>query len=217
MEGVDPVLRLSGTGAGRGVYPLQFPAKDIADLVRLGVVVVDAFLALDQIVLVVTLVDVDGTVVQLHHGIAYPVQEIPVVRHHEQRAARVRQVALQILDRVRIEMVGGLIHDEEIGLRSQHLRQCDSLDLSAGKVAHDAVPAEGEVRQDACHTQFILEKTVIIKAFREVGGCIHYLPEYGLRRIEGVLLLQKGYADLSQEHDTPAGVGLVLSGEDAHQ
>ena len=136
---------------------------------------------------------------------------------HEQGTSRVRQIALQILDRVCIEMVGGLIHDEEIGLRCEHLRQCDSLDLSAGKVTHDAVPAEREVRQDACHAQFILEKTVIIKALREVGGSVHYLLEYGLRRIEGVFLLQKGDADLPQEHDTSAGVGLVLSGEDAHQ
>ena len=116
VECVDAVFCLSCTGAGRGVYPLQLPAQDITDLVRLGVVVVDAFLALDQVVLIVPLVDIDCAVVKLHHGIADPVEEIPVVRDHEQGAARVRQITLKILDRIGIKVVRGLVHDKEIGL-----------------------------------------------------------------------------------------------------
>ena len=197
--------------------PFQLAPQDVADLVRLGVVIVYALLTLDQVVLVVPLVDVDRPVVHLHHRIAHPVKEIAVVRDHEEGAARVREVTLQILDGVRVEVVRGLVHDEELRLRGEHLRQRHALDLASGQVSHALLPVQAEVREDARDAEPVLEETLLIQAFGEGRRRVHYLCADGLVRVIVVLLLQEGYPYLPEEHDAPAGVGLVLPGEDAHQ
>jgi len=47
------------------------------------------------------------------------VEEVPVVGHGEDRARVVRQVVLEPLDALRVEMVRGLVEQEEVGLGQQ--------------------------------------------------------------------------------------------------
>ena len=139
------------------------------------------------------------------------------MRDHEQGAARVRQIALEILDGIGVQVVGRLVHYEELGFGCEHLRQRNALDLAPRQVAHLLLPVQPEVREDARHAQPVLEQMVLVKAFGESLGRVHDLLPHSLLRVEVVLLLEECYAYLLEEHDASAGVGLVLAGEDAHQ
>ena len=97
---MSQALRLSGTGTRAGMHPFQLPAEEIPDPVRLGIVVVDSLLPLFQVVLVVALVDVDGSVVHLHHRVGHTVEEIPVMGHHQQGATGMGKIVLEELDRI---------------------------------------------------------------------------------------------------------------------
>ena len=81
------ILGLAAPRTGRGVHPFQLATQDVSHLVGLRVIVRDALVALGKVVLVVALVDVDGSVVELHYGVAYPVEKVPVVGYHKESAA----------------------------------------------------------------------------------------------------------------------------------
>ena len=70
--------------------------------------------------------------VHLHDSIAYTFEEVAVVGHHQQGTAGTRKIALKELDGVDVQMVRRLVHDIEISLGREHLRQSDALDLAAG-------------------------------------------------------------------------------------
>ena len=217
-EGLLAVFGLAGAGARGGVHPFQLPPEDVPDLVRLRVVIVDALLPLLQEVHVVAAVDIDLAPVHLHHRVAHAVQEIAVVRDHEQGAAGVLEMLLQELDGVDVQVVRGLVHDVEIGLGGQHLRERHPLDFAAGEVLHRLFPVrEGELRQEPLHPALVLPQMVLVQVLRPFGGPVHDLPEDALLGIVGILLLQESDADVLEEQDLPAAVGLVLAGEDPQQ
>ena len=77
-----------------------------------------------------------NTAVNLHNGITYAVEEVAVVRNHEQGASRTLEVALKILDNINIEVVGGLIHNKEVGILQHHARQSHTLCLATRELTH---------------------------------------------------------------------------------
>ena len=64
---------------------------------------------------IATLVDEGLASVQFHDAVGDPVQHMAIVGHQQQGAPVAGQTALQPLDTVHIEMVGGLVQDEQIG------------------------------------------------------------------------------------------------------
>ena len=54
--------------------------------------------------------------VHLHDRIADPVKEISVMGHHQKRTAGTAQISFEKLDCIYVQMVGGLVHDEELRL-----------------------------------------------------------------------------------------------------
>ena len=217
-EGLFAVFGLAGAGAGARVHPLQFPAVEVPHPLGLGIVILYPFLALFQEVHIVSAVDVEVAAVQFHHGIAHPVQEIAVVGDHQQGAAAVFQVVFQELDGVQVQVVGGLVHDVEIGLGGQHLGKGHPLHLSAGKVLHGLLGfRQVKLRKKLFHTQFVLPKMVRVQLSGPGGRCVHDLPEDGFPGVEGVLLFQEGDADVLEEEHLAAAVGGVFPGQDAQQ
>ena len=87
IECVYTVACLACTGTWSAADPFQLTAQDVADLVCLGIVIGDPFLALFEIVLVVAFIGIYGTMIHLHDDVAYPVKEITVVCNHEQGTA----------------------------------------------------------------------------------------------------------------------------------
>ena len=199
------------------MHPFEFAPQEVAHLVGLGVVVGDPFGAFLQIVLVVTLVDIDLAVVEFHHAIADAVEEITVVGDHEQGAAGTFQIILQILDRIGVQVVGRLVEDQEIGFRGEHLREGDTLDLAAGKIAHPLVRPQAEVGQQADDAVLVFKTTGFVEVRKEARAAAqHLVKERGIG-VERVVLFQEGDADILEEEDFSARIGFVLPGQDPHQ
>ena len=53
--------------------------------------------------------------------------------HHERARPRV-QVLLEHVERVEVQVVGGLVEEQEVGCLHQHEEQLESTPLSSGKV-----------------------------------------------------------------------------------
>ena len=182
-ESVLAVLGFSAAGARRGVYPFQLPAQQVAHLVSLGVVVAYAFLPLLQIILVIASICVYCPAVKFHHCIADAIQEVAVVRHHQKGASAAAEVVLKELDGVNVQVVGGLVHYEEIRLRGQHLRYGHALDLSPAELPHQTLGrTEPEVCQDL-----------------PCAKAVAYLLRDCILRVEIIILLQEGYAYILEE------------------
>ena len=216
-EGLFPVFCLAGACAGGGVHPLEFAAQKVPHLVGLGVPVGDAFGAFLEIVRVVALIDVDLPVVEFHHDVAHPVEEVTVVGDHEEGAARPSQVVLEVFDGVDVEMVGGLVKDQEVGFGGEDLRDGHALDLAAGEFLHPLVGPQAELGEQPDDAVLVFEAAGVVQMRQEQGASGPYLFEQRCFGVVGVVLLQECDADFFQELDLAAGVGLVLSGQDAHQ
>ena len=216
-EGLLAVLGLSGTGAGALVHPFQFPAVEVSHPFRLRVVIVYALLALFQKVHVVPAVDEDLPAVHFHDGVAYAVQEIAVVRYHEQGTATVFQAPFQELDGVYVQVVGGLVHDVEIGLGGQHLRKGHALDFPAGKVFHEPLRHQAELVQQLRHPELVLPQVVLVQLLRPLGRLVHDLPKEGFLRVKAVFLLQKSNTDVFEKQDLPTAVRRVFPRQDAQE
>ena len=66
-------------------------------------------------------------------------QKIPVVRDEDQRSRKALQKFLQPPDRFGVEVVGGLVEQEEVGLRGQRPAERDATLLAAGQRADHRV------------------------------------------------------------------------------
>lgn len=154
--------------AWRTPYPLQLAAQDIVHFGSLCIVIVDALLPLFQIVLVISPVCIDCPVVEFHHSIAHIVQEIPVVRHHQQGAARMPEIILEELDGVDVQMVGRLVHYEEVRLGRQHHCQRHSLHLPAREILHQTVRTESEIGDELFDSQLVSEQGIIVQPLCEL-------------------------------------------------
>ena len=100
IECIDAVSGLSRACLRRTAHPFEFAAQDVADLVCLCIVVGYPFIALFQIVFIVSPVGIYGTVVHFHDYVADMVQKIPVVGHHQQGAARPGQIVFKEFYRI---------------------------------------------------------------------------------------------------------------------
>ena len=64
------------------------------------------------------------------------VEEVAVVGYHDDRAEVLGQEVLQPCDGVNIQMVGRLVHEDDVRIPEQRLRQQDLHLLVAGQVCH---------------------------------------------------------------------------------
>jgi hypothetical protein len=78
-------------------------------------------------------------VLEMDDAVGNPIQEVAIVRDHQQRALIVEQPLFEPEHRVQIEVVGGLVEKQQIGAAHERLRKVD---------AH--APAAGERIQGPC-------------------------------------------------------------------
>ena len=115
-------------------------------------------------------------------------------------------------------MVGGLVHNEEIGFQRQHFAQCHALDFATRELAHLPVGVlEAEVAQELPELLPECRQVVGVHSGSGGGTVFEYLLEYACVRTEVVFLLQERYAYVLEEEDSAAGIGLVLAGEYAQK
>ena len=77
-------------------------------------------------------------VLQVHDLFGHAVEEAPVVRHDEVRAARAREIVLQELDGVEVEVVGRLVEEQHVRVREDRAREHGPVLLAARELRQAA-------------------------------------------------------------------------------
>ncbi len=124
------------TGLRHAAHPLQFRTVQVVGTRYLGAAGVNALLPLLQIVGIVAAIGIESAVVEFHDDVTHAVQEETVVGNHEQRLVASLQEALEPLYHLQVQVVGGLVKYEQIGLSDEHIGQGHTLLLSARQLPH---------------------------------------------------------------------------------
>ncbi len=131
----------------------------------------------------------------------------------EREAWPIAQVVGKPGDHFDIEVVGGFVEQQQIGVCDEGPRELDSSPLTTGEVAEGA--AEGGLVEAA-------EETVKDLADARLGGPLvdvkagHHVVRDGYRRVELLGLGDRRDMDIGTERHAP-GVGRLESGHDGEQ
>ena len=149
VRGIDAELRLRGPRRRAASQPGQLLAHQVLPP-GLGGAGLSLPLRLGQHVRRVTaVVLVDDGVVDLPRPVAHRVEEPAVVGDHHERRRPPGEVARQPVDRLDVEVVGGLVEDEQVVVAEEQPGQRAASSLAAGQPAHLAVePDPGEQHLD---------------------------------------------------------------------
>ena len=128
---------LAGAGAGRETLDEVLQLRDL--LLALLVVGLDAGADLrfrQHHVVVAAGVGDDRLIVDVRGVRADAVQEVPIVRDHDQRAFVAEQELAHPVDRIEVEVVGRLVEQQRFRLAEERLRQQDADLLAALHLGH---------------------------------------------------------------------------------
>ena len=124
------------TGLGHTTHPLKFGTIEIVGSGDFCPTVINTFLTFLEIITVVATIAVDGLVVEFEDNGTDTVEEEAVVGDHEQCLVTSIQESLKPLDHLKVEVVGGLVEDQQIGFGDQYIGQCHALLLTATELSH---------------------------------------------------------------------------------
>ena len=172
LESVDSELRLSASRLRHTVDPLLLAPQEVSCLGHLSLAGVHSLLALLEVVGIVAVVGENMVIVKLENASADAVEEITVVRDHEERGRRAAEILLEPLNNLDIEVVSGLVENKKVGLGKQKVGNSDTLSLSSGELAHLLVEVS-----DIEATEHLLSSAFIVPGLK----CVHLLDERGNR------------------------------------
>ncbi len=176
-------LRLGLPALGAAAHPLEFVLEALGELLVLLALDVEALGLLLQVGRVVALVADQAAAVDLGDPLGDVVEEVPIVGDGDDGAGVGREVLLEPEHALGVEVVGGLVEQQQVGLGEQQLGERDAALLTTGEVLDARVARRGAQR-------------------------VHRLLELGVEvpRVGGVdLLLQVAHLG---EQGVEVGVGL---------
>lgn len=213
VGGLDAVARLGGTGGGASAQPGQLLAHEVLPLGLLGGGDPLPLGAGEDVVAVAALVLVDGAALDVPHAGADLVEEPPVVGDADEGGAPGAQVAYQPGDALDVEVVGGLVEDDQVLLVDEELGQRDTAALATGERGDDGVEpvleaGEGQAAEEPG------EHVADLGAARPlvVGEIADDLLADGLLRVQGVVLGEDAETQPAVVGDA-AGVRVLQLGE----
>ena len=188
------------SGLRHTAHPLQFRTIEIISPGYLRLAVVDTLLTFLQIVAIVTAIGIDGPVVELQDHGAHPVQEESVVGHHQQRLVAPVQESLQPLYHLQVQVVRGLVENQQVGVGNQHISQRHALLLSSAQLSHGLVEVSYlQLRQDLLGLEHLLRVTLMIET----------RIEHALHRVEHRRLFQHPHLQVPAEDDVARVIALL--------
>ena len=131
-----------------------------------------ALLAELHIFVVLDFVVLDMSARYLQGAVGDVVDERPVMADEYEGCGALLDKLLQPLDGLDVEVVGGLVEEEDVGLAEQYLRQLDAHAPATGELPRGAVEIgalEAQARQRALHLGLILLATHHLEAFLLLG------------------------------------------------
>ncbi len=132
-------LGLGRAGAGLAAQPLDLPVHDVGQRLLVGGLAAEDLVTLFEEGAVVALRFEEATGVgaaQLEHARGDVLEEVAVVAHHRVRAGMRLQHALQPEDAFHVEMVRGLVHEEDVRRAHELPHDGQALLPTAGQRSH---------------------------------------------------------------------------------
>ena len=173
-----PALGLPRTRVGP--HPLQFLFEALAPLGVLGALDLEPGRLGVQVGGVVALVGVGVPAVELKDPLGRVFQEVPVVGDGDDGARVVLQVLLQPLDALCVQVVGGLVQQQQVRLGQQELTERHPAALATGQLC------DGRIRRRAAQrVHRLLELTVQVPGVAVIQLLLK--PAHFLEQLIGVL------------------------------
>ena len=133
IKGIDTVLRFRAPCLRLAAHPIQFRTEKILRALHVGVHRLDTLLAFLQIITIITFIRIDLLIIDLDDLTTNTIQEVTVVRHHQDTDIGPAQIIFQPFGHLQIQMVRRLIQDNQFRVRDQDIRQGYPFQLSSGQ------------------------------------------------------------------------------------
>ncbi len=189
LQGTDAAFIACAPGLDALAYPLLFPRQFLVELgIGLGFGG-QLLVAVCQEGLVIVLPVNQLATIQFHDAVGGALQESAVVCDQDDGAAKIQQQFFQPLDSGYVEMVGGLIQQEDVGVADQGAGQGGAAGPAAGKGGHEIVGGHVELADHNLHTVLELPAVGTIDLVLQAGEFFHV----GVgRRYKLVVLAEQG-------------------------
>jgi hypothetical protein len=113
------------------------------------------------------------------------------VGHHQQRHAAALQIAFQPFDHINVEVVGGLVENQQLGLVDHHFGESHALHLSARQLTDGLVHIDDfQLRQCLAYAVFIVPCSGSVHLRHRFCQCVGIaacqralIGAYGCRRL----------------------------------
>ena len=145
VKSMNSGLALSGAGLRRLPNPLQFPSVQIFGSLGRRPLGLQALLFLFQVIGIAAVVAVQRLVLQFQNPVAHRLQKVPVVGDHQESKRGVSKRGFQRFNQVQIQVVGGLVQQNDFRLLDKQTRQRQTFALTTGQVFN------GKIRQGQFH------------------------------------------------------------------
>ena len=179
IESLLAIARLVSTGLRHAAHPLQLRPIEVVGTLYLHTLGIQPLLPLLQVIAVVSFITVYALVVNLQDFRAGTVEEIAVVRHHQQRYRGAAQIVLQPLHHVQVQVIGRLVQDQQLRLGDERIGKGHPLQLASGQLAHRLVEIpDMQAGEDLLHLVLIIPSLVLLHAEEDavhvrVVGMLH--------------------------------------------
>ena len=140
---LDAALRLGRAGLGSAAEPLDLAPHGIREGVLVGGLAAQELVAADEQLAVRPVALEQSTRVraaQLEHARGHVLEEVAIVAHHEEGARLGGQDVLEPEDSLHIEVIGRLIHQEDVGLGQERAGDGQALPPATGQRVHFGAP-----------------------------------------------------------------------------
>ena len=115
-------------------HPFQLCTIQIIGTRNFRIGRIDTLLTLLEVVTVISFIRINLLVVYFDDFRADTIEEITVVRHHQQAQIGTVQVFFQPFGHIEIQVVGRLVQNQQVRFGNQDIRQCHTLELSSRKI-----------------------------------------------------------------------------------
>ena len=136
IESFFAITRFMPAGLRHTTHPFQLSAIQIVGTGYFNIRCIDTLLTFLQVIAIISLILIDLTIVYFNDFGTDTVEEVTVVRHHEQTQVCAAQIIFQPFSHIKIEMVGRLIQNQQVRLSDKGIGKRHALQLSTGKMLY---------------------------------------------------------------------------------
>ena len=172
IESVNACLCFGAAGLRHAAHPFELGAVKAACLSHLGALVGLALGLLLQIVVVAAFIVIEARIVEFVDVVANVVEEVAVVGHHKDCQPLAREELLEPLNHVYIQVVGGLVEDEQVTVVHEQAAECHLLLLAAAEGVHLTVKESVDTHAAKYLLHALLEGPFVLSL-----GALHIVDE----------------------------------------